>query len=387
MSPSVRKQKKRITVVIGTRPELIKLVPVIRALEAREGVKLDVVFTGQHRDMLDELAAFFGLEANHKIDIPGKDRSLTSLTTALLAGLDAIYCRTFPDLVICQGDTTSAMAAAMAAYHRGVDIAHIEAGLRSGNLQSPFPEEGNRRTIGALATYHFAPTPLARENLLGEGVDEDAIYVTGNTVLDTLREVVARDDLKLPEELEEKDYVLITLHRRENLRRFDEILAGIGAVASKYPKLTFAWPVHPNPLVRAGAEALLDTTPNALLLPPLDYGTFVRTMQEARLILTDSGGIQEEAPSLGVPVLVIRDETERTEGLRAGAATLVGTNARGIMQATSQMLDAAPDLHDITDPLYGDGDAATRIVEHLLPTGAPRKRPPFDSRGSDLTNS
>jgi UDP-N-acetylglucosamine 2-epimerase (non-hydrolysing) len=279
------------------------------------------------------------------------------------------------------------MAAAMAAYHRGVDIAHIEAGLRSGNLQSPFPEEGNRRTIGALATYHFAPTPLARENLLGEGVDEDAIFVTGNTVLDTLREVVARDDLKLPEELEEKDYVLITLHRRENLRRFDEILAGIGAVASKYPKLTFAWPVHPNPLVRAGAEALLDTTPNALLLPPLDYGTFVRTMQEARLILTDSGGIQEEAPSLGVPVLVIRDETERTEGLRAGAATLVGTNARGIMQATSQMLDAAPDLHDITDPLYGDGDAATRIVEHLLPTGAPRKRPPFDSRGSDLTNS
>lgn len=387
MSPSARKQKKRITVVIGTRPELIKLVPVIRALEAREGIKLDVVFTGQHRDMLDELASFFGLSANHRIEIPGKDRSLTSLTTSLLEGLDAIYCRTFPDLVICQGDTTSAMAAAMAAYHRGVDIAHVEAGLRSGNLQSPFPEEGNRRTIGALATYHFAPTQLARENLLGEGIDEDTIFVTGNTVLDTLREVAARNDLSIPEELEGKNYILITLHRRENLRRFDEILAGIGAVASKYPELTFAWPVHPNPLVRAGAEALLDTTPNALLLPPLDYGTFVRTMQKARLILTDSGGIQEEAPSLGVPVLVIRDETERTEGLRAGAATLIGTNARGILQATSQMLDGPPEPRQEATSLYGDGDAAQRIVEHLVPSGSPRKLPPFDSRGSDLTNS
>jgi len=387
LSPRARKQRKRITIVIGTRPELIKLVPVIRALEAREGIALDVVFTGQHRELLDELAVFFGISPDHRIDIPGKERSLTALTSALLEGIDAIYCRTFPDLVICQGDTTSAMAAAMAAYHRGVEVAHIEAGLRSGNLQSPYPEEGNRRTIGGLATYHFAPTTLARDNLLAEGVDKERVFVTGNTVLDALREVCERDDLALPNELEGRPYILLTLHRRENLKRFDEILAGVGAVASRYPDLTFAWPVHPNPLVRAGAEALLSTTPNVTLLPPLDYGTFVHTMKHARLILTDSGGVQEEAPALGVPVLVVRDETERTEGLRAGAATLAGTDARKIFEATTRLLDR-PSPEDATPrSLYGDGDAARRIVEVLVPSKKPRKLASSDSQGSDLTNT
>ena len=383
----MKSRKKRITIAVGTRPELIKLAPVIDALKARPNVQLDVIFTGQHVELLRDLAAFFGISPSHTVRFERRGSSLNALTGELLAGISQCLRKTFPEIVICQGDTTSALTAAMAARNMGVSVAHVEAGLRSGNLSSPFPEEGNRRMISAIAAHHFAPTEHARENLLREGVDPESILVTGNTVIDALLKTATRKDLRLPAELERhEDVVLITLHRRENLRRFQDILAGIGAAAARHPDTMFAWPVHPNPLVQSGAEALLTSAPNIMLLPPLSYGAFIASMKHARLILTDSGGIQEEAPYLGTPVLVLREETERTEGLAHGVATLVGTRSRDILEATTLALASSPDLHAPAANLYGDGRAAERIAEALAPMPHPTTRSDEGEKQSNLTD-
>jgi UDP-N-acetylglucosamine 2-epimerase (non-hydrolysing) len=366
-----------ITAIFGTRPEAIKLCPVIDELRKRDRVNVTVCVTGQHRQMLDQVLEVFGVTPDIDLNVMTSDQTLTSLSARLLDQLDANLGAANPDLVIVQGDTTTALMGALAAFYRRIPVAHVEAGLRTGNLFSPWPEEMNRRVVSQLATLHFAPTEGAQSTLLGEGVPPNSIWVTGNTVVDALQravEVVRQRPPDVPGISatlwdSHAKMVLITGHRRENFGSgLESICRALGVLASRFTDVNFVYPVHLNPNVREPVFRLLGDRPNVRLIEPVDYLSFVRLMDRAQLILTDSGGIQEEAPSMNKPVLVMRDTTERHEAIEAGFARLVGTDQVRIVEAVSAFLSDSEVSRDalFRQNPFGDGHASARIADACI---------------------
>jgi UDP-N-acetylglucosamine 2-epimerase (non-hydrolysing) len=365
--------------VFGTRPEAIKMAPLALALAADERFDAQVCVTGQHRQMLDQVLDLFGLKPDYDLNIMKPGQDLSDVTTAILQGMKAVFSEFRPDIVLVHGDTATTFATTLAAYYHQIPVAHVEAGLRTGNLYSPWPEEANRKLTGALAALHFAPTNTSRQNLLNEGVDSVAIHVTGNTVIDALLEIVAKLDTteSLQRQFKEqfaflpgnKRIILVTGHRRESFGDgFERICQALVDTAKAFPDVEIVYPVHLNPNVREPVNRLLAGVDNIHLIEPLDYLPFVYLMNRAYLILTDSGGIQEEAPSLGKPVLVMRDTTERPEAVDAGTVKLVGTEVDAIRSNIHSLLT---DTHayqrmSFAHNPYGDGKACSRIIETLI---------------------
>ncbi len=368
----------RILTVFGTRPEAIKMAPVVRCLAAAPDVRSLVCVTAQHREMLDQVLELFSIRPDHDLDLMRAGQGLTYVTTSVLHGLGEVLRAERPDRVLVQGDTTTAMAAALAAFYEKIPVGHVEAGLRTGNLFSPWPEEMNRRIATVIADLHFPPTGQARDNLLREGVDPARIVVTGNTVIDALFDAVAildadparvsALDAALPRLDPAKRLILVTGHRRENFDGgLERVAQGLLRLARR-GDVEIVYPVHLNPNVQQAANAVLGGQPAIHLIPPLDYLPFVNLMRRAALIVTDSGGVQEEAPSLGKPVLVTRDTTERPEAVTAGTVLLVGTDPDQLVAQASRLLDnpAAYAAMSFAHNPYGDGHAAARIVEAVL---------------------
>lgn len=360
--------KKKILCVVGTRPEAIKMAPVILALQQEPWVDVRVLATAQHRHMLDQVNEFFGITPDIDLDIMRPNQALTELTARLLMKLDEVLESERPDVVLVQGDTTTVMSVALACFYRRIPIGHVEAGLRTWDMQNPFPEEANRVITGKLARWHFAPTEGSRQNLLRDGVKDASIVVTGNTVIDALM-MSASKDLEIGITLDpNKRLVLVTSHRRENFGEpFRQICLALQALARKNQDVQFLYPVHPNPNIKNVAQEFLGGLENFTLCEPLDYAPFIAAMKRAYIILTDSGGVQEEAPALGKPVLVLRDETERPEAVEQGVVKLVGPNFDAIVEVTQQLLDDANAYRLMARGVspYGDGLAAERIVRTL----------------------
>jgi len=371
-----------VMVVYGTRPEAIKLAPLIRALAASERLDPLVVVTGQHREMLDQVNTLFGIVPDVDLDLMDHGASVNAIARRVLKRVEEQLAEHRPDALIVQGDTTSAFAASLAAFLEDVPVIHLEAGLRTGNRRSPFPEEANRQLTSVVTDLHLAPTSVARANLEAEGVDSTSIVVTGNTVVDALQWAVTQPvtftDPLLEKLGTERDLLLVTTHRREAWG--DRMLAamrGLGEVARNHPELDLLLPMHRNPIVRDTVVEALGHLPNVYLTEPLSYAEFCHVMQRSRLIVTDSGGIQEEAPSLGKPVLVLRDTTERPEGVDAGTVKVVGTDQETVRQETERLLtdpDAYAAMANAVNP-YGDGHAAARAVQAIEALLLGGKRP------------
>lgn len=368
----------KILVVFGTRPEAIKLFPVIRSLKQHAEFQVTVCVTGQHRQMLDQVLQIARIKPDFDLDVMRENQSLPQVTTRILKGLDEVLDEVSPSRVMVQGDTTTAMAAALSAYYRKIPVDHVEAGLRSGDIYAPWPEEVNRKLVGSIASLHFAPTQRAALALIRENVPQDRIFVTGNTVIDALLDTKDRIDdfdavrrtidAQLPDKGENRRIILVTAHRREN---FD---GGMQRVAAALKKLAeredtlIVFPVHPNPNVTGPMRESLGDHPRIRLLAPLEYVPFVYVLSRAHLVLTDSGGVQEEAPALGKPVLVMRTTTERPEGIDAGTAMLVGTEADRIVAETTRLLDDRRHYEVMShahNP-FGDGQASRRIRDILI---------------------
>lgn len=363
---------RHVICVIGTRPEVIKMAPVVRALSGEAGVRLTVLCSGQHRDLLAPLAEWFGLSFHHDLGVMTEEQSLSALTARLMAAFERCFERDRPDLVVAQGDTTTVMCAALSCFYLGIPFAHVEAGLRTPDLKNPFPEELNRRVADSIARLHFCPTEGAASNLAREGIASGGISVTGNTVVDALHYTTGKL-ARMPEPGARHD-LLLTAHRRENLGEpLERIFSAVLRLVEAHPALSVLYPVHPNPRVRKPAEARLGGHPRITLAAPLDYPALVMAMQTARIILTDSGGMQEEALALGKPVLVLRDVTERPEAVELGVAQLVGTDTDAIVSACHRLLTDAGHYEKMARKCspYGDGRAAERIAEaigHFLRT-------------------
>ena len=360
--------KRKIICAIGTRPEAIKMAPVILALNKESWLNIRVLATAQHRHILDQVNEFFDINPDIDLNIMRPNQSLTKLTARLLLELDDILQAEQPDIVLVQGDTTTVMTVVLACFYRRIPIGHVEAGLRTWDIQNPFPEEANRMIAGKIARWHFAPTEGARQNLLKERIPDSKIIVTGNTVIDALLMTAAKDP-ELPFPLAPaKRLVLITSHRREN---FDEPLRNIcralETLAQNNPEVQFLYPMHPNPNVRHVVYESLSRQPNFKLCEPLGYVPFIATMKRAYIILTDSGGVQEEAPVLGKPVLVLRDETERPEAIEQGVVKLVGSSYERIVREAQHLMDDKSAYKAMARGIspYGDGRAAGRIVKTL----------------------
>lgn len=380
---------RKILVIYGTRPEAIKMAPVVKALESSDALEPVVAVTGQHRQMLDQVNALFGIVPAHDLDIIAPRQQLHEITMRALGGLtDAIRAER-PDAVVVQGDTTTSFVAALAAFYEEVPVVHVEAGLRTNNRYDPFPEEINRRLTSQLTSIHLAPTPLSKSNLLAEGIDSDSVFVTGNTVIDALIDVVGR---QLPRENPALDAlgsgqktVLITSHRRESwgepMARTAQALARL---AKGFPEVLFLLPAHLNPTVREVLLPPIEAFDNVVITEPLSYGDFAIAMNASTIMLTDSGGVQEEAPSLGKPVLVLRDTTERPEAVDAGTVRLIGTDEDLIVDSVTELLTdeaAYAAMSHAVNP-YGDGLAAGRVVgaiEHYF--GAGERPRDFDPAG------
>jgi UDP-N-acetylglucosamine 2-epimerase (non-hydrolysing) len=371
----------KVAIIFGTRPEAIKMAPVVLAMRRDGRFQVRVCATAQHRHMLDQVLQVFGIVPDHDLDVMQTNQGLAGLTARLLEGIDQVLAREAPDLVLVQGDTTTVLSAALAAFYRKIPLGHVEAGLRTGDLRSPWPEEANRVLVSRLADIHFAPTESSRQNLLREGVSPDKVHVTGNTVVDALLlavELVTNEPPEIPgltaETLaawEGHPLVLITGHRRENFgSNFEEICRAIADLACRFPDAHFVYPVHLNPNVREPVYRILGTArhENIHLMDPLPYLPFVALMRRSTLILTDSGGIQEEAPSLGKPVLVMRDTTERPEAVLAGTVRLVGPSLRSIVDETSRLLTDPRAYEQMARALnpYGNGQAAQNILARCL---------------------
>lgn len=359
---------KKIICVVGTRPEAIKMAPVILALKKENWVNVRVLATAQHRHMLDQVNEFFDIKPDIDLNIMRPNQALTTLTARLLLELDDVLLAEKPDAVLVQGDTTTVMTVALACFYHRIPVGHVEAGLRTWDMQNPFPEEANRVIAGKLAKWHFAPTEGSKKNLLQEGVHDDEIVVTGNTVIDALLNTAAKD-LTIAVELDpDKRLVLITSHRRENFGEpFRNICRALKTLAVQNPKIQFLYPVHPNPNIKDVAYEYLANVPNFTLCEPLDYAPFIAAMKRAYIILTDSGGVQEEAPALGKPVLVLRDETERPEAVDQGVVKLVGPNYDRIVEEAQRLLDDEDAYKAMARGVspYGDGKASERIVKTL----------------------
>lgn len=366
--------------IYGTRPEAIKMAPIIKALQEADDLECEVTVTGQHREMLDQVNDLFGIVPDHDLNIIRPRQTLNGVMTRTIDGLDALFEQVNPDAVVVQGDTTTSTAGAIAAFYRGIPVVHAEAGLRSFDLFSPFPEEANRKMTSQIASLHLAPTTTSRDNLLREAVDPASIAVTGNTVIDALLETVAKavpfSDPVL-ERLSGNDrrLVLVTTHRRENQ---GEAMVGVGRalarLAEAYPDVDFVLPAHKNPVVREAILPQVQGRDNVIVTEPLAYGEFTRLISVSDVVLTDSGGVQEEAPSLGKPVLVMRENTERPEAVTAGTVKLIGTDGERVFSEVRTLLDdpAAYEAMATAVNPYGDGRAAARTVaaiRHLLGTG------------------
>lgn len=381
---------KKILVVFGTRPEAIKMAPVVRELRRHpEQFETRVCVTGQHREMLDQVLRIFDIVPDHDLNIMKQGQDLYDVTARVLTGMRDVLAAEHPDVVLVHGDTTTSTAAALAAFYQQIPVGHVEAGLRTGNVYSPWPEEMNRQLTGRIATLHFSPTPLSRANLLAEGVADDRIFVTGNTVIDALYSVVSKINgdealrVQLTDQLKQSGYdidrteshkmVLITGHRRENFGEgFLSMCRAIKTLAEKYPEVDFVYPMHLNPNVRRPirevfGEDLGAALGNMFFIEPLEYLSFVLMMERSTIVLTDSGGIQEEAPGLGKPVLVMRDTTERPEALEAGTVRLVGSDYNKIVSEVSHLLDDPTHYAEMSQAVnpYGDGLASERIIRAL----------------------
>lgn len=360
--------KKTVLCVVGTRPEAIKMAPVILMFKKERWATVRVLATAQHRHMLDQVNTFFGITPDIDLNIMRPDQALPTLTARLLLELDDVLKKEKPDIVLVQGDTTTVMAVALTGFYHHIPIAHVEAGLRTWNMFNPFPEEANRSIVGRLARWHFAPTESSRQNLLREGTHSSNIIVTGNTVIDALLMAAAKHP-KLNVPLDDtKRLVLVTSHRRESFGEpFRNICRALRHLSQMNPDVQFLYPVHPNPNVRNPAYQFLAELPNFTLCEPLDYPSFVAAMERAYIILTDSGGIQEEAPALGKPVLVLREETERPEAVEQGVVKLVGTSLERISEEAQRLLDDEASYKAMARGVspYGDGHAAERIVTTL----------------------
>ena len=382
----MQSQQMKVSVIFGTRPEAIKLAPVILALKQAEGFEPRVCVTGQHRQMLDQVLGLFEIEPDVDLKLMVPNQTLAGLTARGIEAVDKYLAEDEPDLVLIQGDTTTTLCAALAAFYRRIPVGHVEAGLRTGNLQAPWPEEANRILVGRLAALHFAPTDISRQNLLREGVGADRVFVTGNTGIDALFLALGKVHANPPavaglsaclqpgsgQQKNAPRVILITGHRRENFGDgFEDICRSIALLAQRFPESQFIYPVHLNPNVREPVSRLLGkggangtALPNVHLLEPLSYLPFVGMLERAHIILTDSGGIQEEAPSLGKPVLVMRETTERPEGVDAGTVRLVGTDPERIVGELSRLMTDSRAYDDMTrahNP-YGDGHATERII-------------------------
>lgn len=361
-------KRKRVLCVVGTRPEAIKMAPVILGLKNEPWAEVRVLATAQHREMLDQVLGLFDIKPDIDLNLMQKNQTLPELTARLMTALDQALGHEAPDAVLAQGDTTTVMVAALAAFYRRIPFGHVEAGLRTGDMAYPFPEEMNRVVTGRLARWHFAPTESARTNLIAEGINNEQVFVSGNTVIDALLDVSKRCDEFAPKISPGNRLVLVTAHRRENFGEpFAEICRAIKHLADTRKDVEFLYPVHPNPNVRDVALKILGQHPRVRLCYPLDYAPFVAAMKAAYFILSDSGGVQEEAPALGKPVLVLRRETERPEAVEMGVVKLVGPDYARIVEEAQWLLDDPHAYRKMARGIspYGDGKAAERIV-HVL---------------------
>lgn len=367
----------KVLTVFGTRPEAIKMAPVVRALNEDQAFDAKVCVSAQHRQMLDQVLDIFAIKPDFDLNLMRPGQDLSDITSNVLLGMREVYKQWTPDIILVHGDTSTTFAASLSAYYAKIKVGHVEAGLRTHNKYSPWPEEMNRRLTGAIADIHFAPTDESRQNLIREGVKEEDILVTGNTVIDALLQVVNRikTDIQLQQQLKSrftfldpsKRMILVTGHRRENFGAgFENICQALAALA-KRPDVQIVYPVHLNPNVQEPVKRILSGLNNVILLEPLDYLPFVHLMDQSAVIVTDSGGVQEEAPSLGKPVLVMRDTTERPEAVNAGTVKLVGTSKEAIVSETQRLLDdpAAYEKMSRAHNPYGDGKAAQRIAMYL----------------------
>lgn len=369
----------RIAIFMGTRPEAIKMAPVVTAFREAEGFEPFVINSGQHREMIQQVIDLFGISVDAELDTMQANQTLAGLTSRLIERIDQVLADTQPDLVLAQGDTTTVLCSALASFYRKIPIGHVEAGLRTGNMQSPFPEEANRRLVSPLVALHFAPTETARQALLRERYDDNQITVTGNTVIDALLmeierqstsdvETALHNDLveAIGPDWLERDSILVTGHRRENFGQgFEQICSALDQLANRFSEMLVVYPVHLNPKVQEVVQQQLGNRENIRLIAPQPYSQFVALARRCRIILTDSGGVQEEAPTLGKPVLVMRDTTERPEGVEAGTVKLVGASTESIVnEATLLLTDPGKygQMASVANP-YGDGHAAGRIVE------------------------
>lgn len=369
----------KVMVVFGTRPEAIKMAPLALLLDADSRFDCRICVTGQHRQMLDQVLTIFGLRASYDLQIMRPNQDLSDVTSAILLGMRSVFAEFRPDVVLVHGDTATTFAASLAAYYHQVPVGHVEAGLRTNNLYSPWPEEANRKLTGVLTELHFAPTPTAAANLAREGVADDRIYITGNTVIDALLQMVSRleKDEALKREISKRlpplgparKLILVTGHRRESFGDgFERICIALSRIAATNPDVDIVYPVHLNPQVREPVNRLLADIPNIFLIEPQEYLPFVYLMNRAHLVVTDSGGVQEEAPSLGKPVLVMRDTTERPEAVEAGTVKLVGTDVELIEREVVRLLTDTDEYARMSfahNP-YGDGAASQRILDTLL---------------------
>ncbi|MDD9156047.1 UDP-N-acetylglucosamine 2-epimerase (non-hydrolyzing) [Aliivibrio sp. S4TY2] len=372
------KTQIRVLSVFGTRPEAIKMAPLVHKLSEAQGIESKVCVTAQHREMLDQVLNLFDITPDFDLNIMKPGQSLYDVTSNILMGLKPVLEEFQPNIVLVHGDTATTLSTSLAAYYQQIAVGHVEAGLRTGNIYSPWPEEGNRKLTGAIATLHFAPTSTSQQNLLNEGIDNNSISTTGNTVIDAL--FLIRKKLEQDQDLNAtlaahfseldpaKKLILVTGHRRESFGGgFERICEALVEIAQKHPDTQVIYPVHLNPNVREPVNRILKDVDNVHLIEPQDYLPFVYLMNQAHIILTDSGGIQEEAPSLGKPVLVMRDTTERPEAVEAGTVKLVGTNKQAIIDAVENLLTNQADYESMSrahNP-YGDGQACDRIIDSI----------------------
>ena len=363
--------KIKVMTVFGTRPEGIKMAPIVKELEKRDNIESIVCITAQHREMLDQVLNLFDIRADYDLNIFSPGQSLTEITTRALIGLEEVIKKEKPDVLLVQGDTTTVFSGALAAFYQKTKIGHIEAGLRSGNLYSPYPEEANRKLTGIITDFHFAPTERNRQNLLREDYADEKIFITGNTVIDALKYAIKEDyvfeeDMLNKIDYHEKRVILLTSHRRENIGEpMENIFKATRDIVEKYKDVEVVFPIHLNPKVREIANKILGRNNRIHIIEPLDYEPFTNLMSKVHLVVTDSGGLQEEAPTLAKPVLVVREETERPEGIDSGTAKLVGTSYDTLYKELDILLSDIDEYREMAHAAnpYGDGYASKRIVD------------------------
>lgn len=365
--------KLKVMTVFGTRPEAIKMAPLVKAIEKEESMESIVCVTAQHREMLDQVLELFDISPDYDLNIMKSGQTISEITSRVLMGFDEVIKKAKPDIVLVHGDTTTTFSASLSAFYNQIKVGHVEAGLRSGNKYSPYPEEMNRSLVGRLADLHFSPTSGNMENLLKEGIKKDDVFITGNTVIDALYQVVRKDyefnNEKLKEiDFEKENVILLTTHRRENLgEAMSNIFDGVNELTDKYPDLRFVFPVHMNPRVRDLANEKLGNNASVSMIEPLEYAEFANLIGRVKIIMTDSGGIQEEAPAFGKPVLVLRTETERPEAVIAGTVEIVGVEKNRIVSSVSKLMEDKNHYDKMANSVnpYGDGKASERTINAI----------------------